>query len=246
MSGTTTVETAEEEGGEAQRARNRRSIELRNQRRSQVHAATGFLVGATVEAERVVLMRAGEALDSPELTECAIGERMVILEHGAGRRLKVRRLPGGGSEERVGWVSGASATGERLLALAEAAPPPAEAPRAAAEDDVAPPAAPGPGPAEEEAHTALASLIQEHIPEKAPSVASSNHNKPRSVASSIKEVAAVGYTSRQAKKAASAAAEVAASAAHRIGTDSLPPGTEAIPGGCLCCMFVNLKRVKAP
>mmetsp|Transcript_74493 Transcript_74493/g.216002 ORF Transcript_74493/g.216002 Transcript_74493/m.216002 type:complete len:797 (-) Transcript_74493:292-2682(-) len=91
-----------------------RQLELKDRCRVIASDRSGFVPGATLEVLHATIMREGQSLKSPKICEFESGERLLILDLGVGRRLKVEALSTG----QVGWVSrSAQRANRRLLAL---------------------------------------------------------------------------------------------------------------------------------
>mmetsp|Transcript_93367 Transcript_93367/g.302220 ORF Transcript_93367/g.302220 Transcript_93367/m.302220 type:complete len:266 (-) Transcript_93367:174-971(-) len=175
-------------------------------------AANTFSVGVAVTAIDQLRMREGEDLQSTEAAELEAGAECVVLEVGRGRRLRVKCLQTG----LAGWVSCATKAGQPLLSLQPRQPERRDKPER--RDNP-----------REQASSA---------PRSAPSSARGGGDAHGGGGAHGSGGQSGGGRGSTGSRGVGAAAEKA----RRGSKLAIPPGAEVLPGGCLCCLWMNLKR----
>lgn len=88
--------------------------------RNEALSQAGFKIGTTVEVLTNLRMREEENLTSNQVCELLPNLHCLVLQHGQGRRLRVRVF----HTEKTGWISSKTEGGEHLIEVVESGNPP--------------------------------------------------------------------------------------------------------------------------
>jgi len=104
-----TVKTPLRKAGQARGAAECSSTSSTSTRRMM---ANEYPIGCVVRTVETAMMRRGELVQSDRVQEIPRGRRCEVLQHGAGRRLRVRDF----MTEQVGWISSETQAGQQIIA----------------------------------------------------------------------------------------------------------------------------------